>query len=174
MVQGKVLPLSLIGVGLIILVLSIFFFPSDPGPEVVKPDGDGHVAVENDGETSTPLPPNSDVGPPLVIDGPRMRFAGQVIDVSTGLAVPGATVAFRDLSGSRPLGHSRTRAGGEFAVDIPECNAALITVRGLGLATGRWQWGPEMLPDAESSTDAHPEDLFLTDNTIGLRWRLSY
>jgi len=170
MVQGKVLPLSLIGVGLIILVLSIFFFPSDPGPEVVKPDGDGHAAVENDGETSTPLPPNSDVGPPLVIDGPRMRFAGQVIDVSTGLAVPGATVAFRDLSGSRPLGHSRTRAGGEFAVDIPECNAALITVRGLGFATGRWQWGPEMLPDAESSTDAHPEDLFLAISPESVIW----
>ena len=170
MVQGKVLPLSLIGVGLIILVLSIFFFPSDPGPEVVKPDGDGHAAVQNDGETSTPLPPNSDVGPPLVIDGPRMRFAGQVIDVSTGLAVPGATVAFRDLSGSRPLGHSRTRAGGEFAVDIPECNAALITVRGLGFATGRWQWGPEMLPDAESSTDAHPEDLFLAISPESVIW----
>ena len=170
MVQGKVLPLSLIGVGLIILVLSIFFFPSDPGPEVLKPDDEGHAAVQNDGETSTPLPPNSDVGPPLVIDGPRMRFAGQVIDVSTGLAVPGATVAFRDLSGSRPLGHSRTRAGGEFAVDIPECNAALITVRGLGFATGRWQWGPEMLPDAESSTDAHPEDLFLAISPESVIW----
>ena len=170
MVQGKVLPLSLIGVGLIILVLSIFFFPEDPGPEVLKPDGDGHAAVENDGEISTPLPPNSDVGPPLVIDGPRMRFAGQVIDVSTGLAVPGATVAFRDLSGSRPLGHSRTRAGGEFAVDIPECNAALITVRGLGFATGRWHWSPQMLPDAESSTDAHPEDLFLAISPESVIW----
>ncbi|MGE4614111.1 MAG: hypothetical protein AAEJ46_07240, partial [Planctomycetota bacterium] len=126
MVLGRVIPLTLIGVGMIILAVSFYFMSGDPAP---PPDGGASSATSGiaDSEDVGFTGPGPEVPPAVVADLPRMRFAGQVIDVSTGFAVPGATVAFRNLSGSNPLGHARTRAGGEFAVDIPECTRALIT-----------------------------------------------
>ena len=169
MVLGRVIPLTLIGVGMIILAVSFYFMSGDPAP---PPDGASSSVTSGIGDTEDVgvTGPGPELPPPVVADLPRMRFAGQVIDVSTGIPVPGATVAFRNLSGSTPLGHARTRAGGEFAVDIPECTRALITVRSSGYATGRWQWGPDMLPDAESSTDAHAEDLFLAISPESVLW----
>ena len=169
-VQGKALPISLIGVGLIILVISYMMMPSDidPTPGVVQDAGTSGETESTDptGVVST----EPEVTTPVVVAGPRMRFAGQVFDVSTGSPVPGATVAFRDISGSRPLGHSRARAGGEFAVDLPVCDRAWITVRCAGYATARWHWGPDLLSDAESSTDAHPEELFLAISPESVVW----
>ncbi|MEC9475768.1 MAG: carboxypeptidase-like regulatory domain-containing protein [Planctomycetota bacterium] len=170
-VDQKMLPVTLITVGIIIFMLGWFFIPDDHNNQT---ENSPQQTGNNDANTQqqdilTPDNPEENSSP-AVEQLPRMRFAGQVIDVSTGLPVLGATVAFRNASGSTPLGHARTRTGGLFAVDLPETERALVTVRAPGFATGRWQWGYEDLPDSEATTSSHPEELMLAVSPESVLW----
>lgn len=170
-VDQRMFPVTLIATGILIFFLGWLFFPPENIPTPVD-TSDGANDTDSINDQQGTLDTNSpDVTlPPVIAELPRMRFAGQVIDVSTGLPVIGATVAFRDSSGLRPLGHSRTRTGGFFAVDIPVTERAVLIVRAPGYAPGRWQWGYEILPDSEASTNAHPEDLLLAISPESAMW----
>lgn len=168
--ERSLLPLTLIGIGIFIFLVGWYFFADG-----VVPSG-GEVTITTVTDPIDDVNTITDSGdtqqrPQRVFDNtPRMRFAGQVIDVSTGLPVLGATVAFRDASGSKPLGHFRTRTGGLFALDVPETERAVIFVRAPGYAPGRWKWGHEILPDSDPSTNAHPEDLLLAISPESVLW----
>ncbi|MDA9264718.1 carboxypeptidase-like regulatory domain-containing protein [Planctomycetota bacterium] len=105
-----------------------------------------------------------------VPDGPQTRFAGQVIDVTTGLPVPEATVALRNYKGSIPLGHSRTRSGGYFNVEVPEVNQASVTVRAEGYAPARWLWDSESSISGGSNTNNPSEELLLAIAPESVIW----
>ncbi|MGE4620363.1 MAG: carboxypeptidase-like regulatory domain-containing protein, partial [Planctomycetota bacterium] len=165
-------PLAIIGTGILMFLVGWFFLPTDD-PSAGNEETQQKVTGNEDNNPAPSTDLNStDTNPVAVIeDLPEMRFSGQVIDVSTGLPVPGATVAFRNAAGSIPLGHSRTRTGGFFAVDVVESKNAMVVVRCPGYAPGRWQWSFEnQLPDSTAYSSAHPEELLLAISPESVLW----
>ena len=106
-VDQRMLPVTLITVGIFIFMLGWIFIPNDqsnPSVNTLEPIGNNDSETQQQENLGSNIA--EEISPPVVEELPRMRFAGQVIDVSTGLPVLGATVAFRDSSGSKQTGAS--------------------------------------------------------------------
>lgn len=171
-IDKRVLAIVLILVGGLALVVGRFFL------------GDANPILENPGFENPEIPGNNDenldpeVGSSTTQQdvrtqtpqGPTTRFAGQVIDVTTGLPVAEATVAFRNIIGSIPLGHSRTRSGGYFSVKVPEVTQASVTVRAEGFAPSRWKWGEDDLPQGAATSNTPSGELLLAIAPESVLW----
>ena len=171
-IDKRILAIVLILVGGLALVVGRFFL-GDANPVSQDPG----FGVTEDSQKN-PQNPNSDPGfsgeqqreTPQVPKGPTTRFAGQVIDVTTGLPVAEATVAFRNFKGSIPLGHSRTRSGGYFSVEVPEVNQASVTVRAEGFAPSRWKWGEDSLNQGAATSNTPADELLLAIAPESVLW----
>ncbi len=171
-IDKRVLAIVLILVGGLALFIGRFFLEDTPVvddyPEL---NPSGTPVSESDNSNASLGDGVSDIKRnPQVPQGPTTRFAGQVIDVTTGLPVPEATVAFRNFKGSIPLGHSRTRSGGYFSVEVPEVDQASVTVRAEGFAPARWHWGKDAIHLGTASSNTPADELLLAIAPESVLW----
>ena len=171
-IDKRVLAIVLILVGGLALVVGRFFLGDNSSisknPDLGNPKNPSIAGEETDPELGSNDDPQGNN--PQVPTGPRTRFAGQVIDITTGLPVAEATVAFRNFKGSIPLGHSRTRSGGYFSVEVPEVTQAAVTVRAEGFAPSRWKWEEADLNQGAATSNTPAGELLLAIAPESVLW----
>ncbi|MGB1070171.1 MAG: carboxypeptidase-like regulatory domain-containing protein, partial [Planctomycetota bacterium] len=171
-IDKRVLAIVLILVGGLALVVGRFFLgdtqPISENPEFGNPNNPQVSGEETDPELGSTNDPQGNN--PQIPAGPKTRFAGQVIDITTGLPVAEATVAFRNFKGSIPLGHSRTRSGGYFSVEVPEVTQAAVTVRAEGFAPSRWKWEEADLNQGAATSNTPAGELLLAIAPESVLW----
>ncbi|MGB1660583.1 MAG: hypothetical protein ACPHP7_01895 [Planctomycetota bacterium] len=171
-IDKRVLAIVLILVGGLALVVGRFFLGDTSSiseePDIGNPKNPQVAEKETDPELGSIDDPQGKN--PQIPTGPRTRFAGQVIDITTGLPVAEATVAFRNFKGSIPLGHSRTRSGGYFSVEVPEVMQAAVTVRAEGFAPSRWKWEEADLNQGAATSNTPAGELLLAIAPESVLW----